>query len=384
MRSLAASALIYGLIFAATGVSLPFAGLWLESRGLSGAEIAVILAAPLLARIVTGPLIAVWADGFRLRRTAIAWLAVVAAVAYGACALVEGFGVWLTLWFIAATAAASLIPLTDALALKLARQGGFAFSVPRGVGSLTFIAANVAMGLVLRSAGPDVILLWVVAASALVGIAALTAPPDPVTEPGRQTGSRFAGLGQLLANRAFMIAIVAVGLIHAGHAFYYGFSAIAWREQGISTRDIGLLWGFSVVAELILMWGLEPWRRKAGVGPFPVLVLGGLASVARWTALAFAPPLWMLWPLQALHALSFAAVFLATLQIIERLAPPGQATGAQMLYSSLSSGLLIGLATVVSGPLYDAYGTLGYLAMTALACAGLGLAVSIRRALASA
>ena len=123
---------------------------------------------------------------------------------------------------------------------------------------------------------------------------------------------------------------------------------------------------------------MEPWRRRVGIGPMTMLVLGGAASLVRWTAMAFAPPLWLLWPLQGLHALSFAAVFLAALQIIEKLAPPGQATAAQMLYSSLSAGLLIGLATVVSGPLYDAYGVGGYLAMTALAGAGLMLGLTIR------
>ena len=39
----------------------------------------------------------------------------------------------------------------------------------------------------------------------------------------------------------------------------------------------------------------------------------------------------------------------------------------------MSAGLLIGLATAVSGPLYDAFGLKGYLAMAGLAASG-GLA----------
>lgn len=382
MRSSTASALIYGLIFAATGVSLPYAGLWFESQGLTGSEIAVILAAPMLARAVTGPMLAIWADGFQLRRTALAWLALTAALAYGACALVEGFGLWLVLWFIASTAAASLIPLSDALTLKLARRDGFAFSIPRGVGSVTFIIANVAMGLLLRSGQPDVILLWVVGTSLLLTMAMLLAPREPVHDGAAEARPpRLAGLGRLMSDRPFMTAVIAVSLIQASHAFYYGFSAISWREQGISTRDVGLLWGFSVAVEVALMWGLEPWRRRRGIGPLPMLILGGGAAVVRWTALAMGPPLALLWPLQALHALSFAAVFLAAMQLIERLAPPSQATAAQMIYSSLSAGILIGLATVVSGPLYDDYGVAGYLAMSGLAALGLGLASTLGRQL---
>ena len=48
-------ALQYVLLFGATGVSLPFAGLWMSAQGLSGAQIGTVLAAPMLARIVTGP-----------------------------------------------------------------------------------------------------------------------------------------------------------------------------------------------------------------------------------------------------------------------------------------------------------------------------------------
>ena len=380
MRSSTASALIYALIFAATGVSLPYAGLWFESQGLSGSEISVILAAPMLARAFTGPLVAVWADSFQLRRTAISWLALIAALAYGACALVDGFALWLVLWFVAATAAASLIPLSDALTLKLARRDGFVFSVPRGVGSVAFIVANVAMGVLLRSGDVDRIVLWVVLASVLLAAAALLAPAEPVQENDAvEAGPRLAGLGYLMSDRRFMIVVVAISLIQASHAFYYGFSSIIWRAGGISTRDVGLLWGFSVVVEVALMWGLEPWRRRLGVGPIPVLILGAGAAIIRWLALAMEPPLAWLWPLQALHALSFAAVYLAAMQLIERLAPADKATAAQMVYSSLSAGLLIGLATVVSGSLYDLYGPGGYLAMSVLAALGLGLVITVRR-----
>ena len=86
------NALHYILLFGSTGVSLPFAGLWFQSQGLNGAEIGTLLAAPMLARLVTGPMIAVWADSFAYRRTAIAILSVIAALGYGAAGLVERMG----------------------------------------------------------------------------------------------------------------------------------------------------------------------------------------------------------------------------------------------------------------------------------------------------
>jgi len=74
--------------------------------------------------------------------------------------------------------------------------------------------------------------------------------------------------------------------------------------------------------------------------------------------------------LQMLHALAFAATYLAGVQIVERLCPRDSHTAAQTLSSALSAGVLIGLATLASGPLYDFVGLKAYLAMAGLALIG--------------
>ena len=118
------------------------------------------------------------------------------------------------------------------------------------------------------------------------------------------------------------------------------------------------------------MWFMEPWRRR--VGPERLLALGGLGAVVRWSALAMSPPLWLLFGIQGLHALSFTATFLATLRLIERFAPAEDASAAQTLNAALAYGLFTGLATLAAGPLFDAFGAYGYWPMTALAVLGVG------------
>jgi len=165
-----------------------------------------------------------------------------------------------------------------------------------------------------------------------------------------------------------------VGLIQSAHAFYYGFSALVWKAQGIPESLTGVLWGFGVAVEIGFLWFMEPWRRA--IGPRRLLVIGGAAAVVRWGALALSPPLWLLFPIQALHALSFAATFMASLQLVERLSTPANASSAQTMNSAFSGGLLIGLATIVSGGLYDAVGAYGYFAMAGMSA--LGLAGALR------
>ena len=374
-------ALQYVLLFGATGVSLPFAGLWLKSRGYDGAEIGLLLAAPMLARLVTGPAIAHWADRFRLRRTAIAFMGLVAALGYGGAALAGDF--WLTGlgWFVGATAASALIPLIDVLNLRMARRGGFSFSVPRGCGSAAFVIANVAMGALLLRLPPDIVVIWTIAASLMIALAAwLVLPPEPVTDPDiAPDAPSFGGVRALLKAPEFVTAIAACGLVQAAHAFHYGFSALIWKGQGISAVTTGQLWAFSVVIEIGFMWWLEPWRRRIGVDARTMLLIGAAGAVVRWAMMATAPPLWMLWPLQSLHALSFAATYLAGVQLVERLSPPGGHTAGQTLNSVLSAGVLIGLATLASGPLYDRFGAGGYAAMAVIALLGGLIGLRLKR-----
>jgi len=374
----------YVLLFGANGVSLPFAGLWFSAQGFSGAEIGALLAAPMLARLVTGPVLAVWADGFVRRRTPIAILGAVAALTYAGAGLAHGVWIQGGLWFLGASAMAALIPLTDVLNLTSANRAGSSFAEPRGFGSAAFVGANVLMGAVLANGSADWVIVWIVIAGALIAVTAATLlPPEPVSDAGpSRKRDRYAGIARLARDPGFLTAILAIGTVQATHAFYYGFSAIAWKAQGISEAMTGLLWATSVLVEIAFMWVIEPWRRARGIGPWALLMLGTGAAVVRWSMLALAPPLWALWPLQALHALTFAATYLAGVQIIERLAPVGQHTAAQTLNSVMASGVLIGLATLAAGPLYDRFGSLGYLFMTALAMVGVAAGWRLKRVLA--
>jgi PPP family 3-phenylpropionic acid transporter len=372
--------LFYCAVFIGTGVSLPYMPVWFKAHGLSGAQIGLILAAPMLARIVISPALAVWADGFTLRRTPILLFGLAAGLCYALIGVTQGFLVWLICWVAAASFLSTVIPLADVLSMKRARAEGFNYGYARGLGSVAFVAANVGVGAMLVWASPDLILIWTAVAALATGLAArVLLPPDRVHESGERPGrgARWRGISDLVRNKPFMLAVVATGLIQATHAFYYAFSALLWTAQGVPKATVGLLWATGVAIEIGFMWFLEPWRRR--VGPERLVIVGGIAAVVRWTAFAFSPPLWLLFPLQALHALSFAAVFMASLQLIERTAPAHSASSAQTISSALAGGLFIGLATLASGPLFDAAGPRGYLAMTALALVGLGFAVWMAR-----
>ena len=372
--------LFYAAIYIWGGAASPYMPVWFHHRGMNGAEIGLILSAPMLARVITAPAIAMWADGFGLRRTPLILCGIV--MAASSALLAPQFGVvwWFAVWFIASTAYSSIAPLTDVLVLARSQRDGFNYGWPRGIGSAAFILGNLAMGALLVWRSPELLLGWLTITGILVALGArFLVPDDRVHANGEITPvrDRLAGLRDLIGDRDFMLMVVSAGLIQSAHAFYYAFSTLTWKQQGIAENMTGVLWGVGVAAEIAFLWFMEPWRRR--IGARNLLVIGGVAAMVRWTALAFAPPLWLLFPIQALHTFSYAATFMGALQMTDKLSTPKTASGAQLINSALSGGVLSGLATLASGGIFDHWGAKGYLAMTAMSVLGLLGAVRLYR-----
>jgi PPP family 3-phenylpropionic acid transporter len=372
--------LVYAALYVGNGASTPFMPVWLSERGLTGAQVGLVLSLPMLLQIVTSPALAVWADRFRLRRTPIAWLAAGTCAAYLALAGLHDLAGLAAAWLLAASLYLALPPLIDVITLDRAAREGFTYGLPRGLGSLAYIGAAGLVGGLVTAVSVDIALGWMILAAVLTALGArFLLPPDPAPGPGAAADGQggLAGLKTLARDPVFLLAVGSAGLIQSAHAFYYAFSALAWKAQGLPENLTGLLWGVGVAVEVVFLWFGAGLQRRLGAKT--LLVIGGAAGVLRWTLLAFAPPLWALVPLQALHALTYTAVFLASIQLAARLSGPQTASAAQLINAALQGGVLCGLATLASGPLFDAVGARGYLAMSVMALAGLTGALALYR-----
>jgi MFS transporter, PPP family, 3-phenylpropionic acid transporter len=262
------------------------------------------------------------------------------------------------------------------MTLQLSRSHGFTYAVPRSVGSAAFVVANVCLGYLLLVTGPDLILAWVVVSAALMALAArFILAPEPRQDLRHLSGteSHWQRLRVLLDHRGLFWLLLAVGCLQASHSFYYAFSTLIWKARGLDTATCAWLWTVGVAAEIGFMMFGEPVRRR--IGPWRMLVLAAGLSVARWAVMAFEPPVWLLWPLQLLHLFSFAAVYLAGLELIHKLAPKGYEGLAQTVNAAYANGVMMGIATLASGALFTAFGSGGYGLMAILAGVGLLSAV---------
>jgi PPP family 3-phenylpropionic acid transporter len=265
-----------------------------------------------------------------------------------------------------------IMPIIDAFAVQESSRRRFAFGPPRAFGSATFILGNVGAGWLIGWLGGEAALAWTLIGAALAVLTALLlpegrnprAPEAAPTDPAAKTGVVAAMLSNGLP-----LAFAASALIQGAHGFYYGFSAVAWRAEGVPAGAVGLLWATGVGAEIVF-FALSA-RLLSSMSPAKVLALGGAVSVVRWLALAASPPLWLLFPLQLLHAFSFSATYLGFLRYAADNSPQRFASMAQAINSAFSGGLVLALAAYASGFAYSAYGAGGFAVMAIPS--GLGL-----------
>lgn len=362
-------ACFYGATFLMTGAKVTYLPVWLDWRGLTAAEISLIAAAPLFIRILLTPLIALAADLKGDHRGALIVQAWLAALLLGLLATVGGFWPILALTLLLSIATTTMMPLSETIAMSGVRQAGLDYGRMRLWGSIAFIAASFLAGIGVEQAGVGSV-IWMLIAGAAITVAAahLLPPPFPDDGAGGRGKLSLGAVAGLLLSPRFALFLVAVGAVQAAHAMFYTFGVLHWRAQGLSPIAASGLWAIGVVAEIGLFAFSGPVVRRLGAAT--LVLAGALAAVVRWLAMAFDPPLGPLMALQALHGLTYGAAHLGAVHLMAATVPRAQAGTAQALYASVTSGLALGGATLISGRLYPELGGKAYLAMAALALVG--------------
>jgi MFS transporter, PPP family, 3-phenylpropionic acid transporter len=373
--------LFFGALFVILGLVLPYFPVWLHSRGLSPIEISIITAAPLFARVAFTPAMGFVADhlgNYRLVIITLAWSALALAVVVSG---LSGFWPILTVGVMLLLAISTLIPLTETVAVSAVRSDGLDYGRMRLWGSITFIIANFAGGVVIEILGGGSG-IWLIASAILLTAASAYWLPAPVrgavpTVRPPRAHWRMSLPVRLLRSHLFAVFLVAIGCIHGAHATFYTFGALHWQAQGLSAAWVGTLWAIGVIAEVLLFAFSAPVVRR--FSPVALIVAGAAASVLRWSVMGFDPPLGVLLPLQVLHGLTYGAAHIGAIHFISRAVPPRAIGSAQSFYAVIAAGLFQGVIGLASGALYARLGGAVYFLAAGVSVVGLVTGVMLLR-----
>lgn len=364
-------ALFYGCFFVVLGVSMPYLYPWMQSRGLTVADIAMIASISPLMRSLCGPLFGFLADKHAAHRGVLVASSVAYCGAWLFMAQFNGFWTAILAQALIAASGAAMMPLIETLTVAGVKSKGIDYGRVRLWGSITFMLGSLIAGWLVDWRGLGLV-IWLLVGGACLTVASAVLLPKPSSNVDSPVGGRapirVADALALVRQPSFLLFLAATGCIQSAHAALYVFGTLHWQSLGYSNGWCGALWAISVLAEILLFWRANTYARH--LGPLLLLGVGTGASVFRWALMGFDPPLLLLIGLQALHGLTYAASHLGAIQFMARAVPPEQAGTAQSVYALVTGGVGMVVATNLAGNTYLAYGGGTYWAMAIVASVG--------------
>jgi len=381
VRSRVLLAAAYGALFVGVGVHLPFFPLWLAAKGLSPTEIGLVLALNLGQRIVTLPWLSAFADRMGGLKRAVALYAAVAGALSCLYPVAEGFWALLALTVALGVFWTPMVPILDALVTAEARRHGFDYGRVRLWGSIAFIAAAVLAGVAVDRIGVWIVIPVIAVSLFVLALVATILPNEPRSADTETRPGLVEGWLLLFGGAGVPALLAAAALVQGAHSLMYVSGSVHWKALGYSETVIGVLWSLSVIAEIAFF--MVSGALVARIGVERLVILAASAAILRWVLMAGDPPLVLAAFAQVLHAFTFGAAHMATVNLIATSVPPRAAATAQGAYFT-ALGAVTGTTYFVSGHLYAWIAGLGYLVMAAMAVVALLAAFAGRRRRAAA
>lgn len=358
----------YGYI----GVFSPYASLFFAERGMSAAQIALLMSLMQILRIF-GPNLWGWiADHTQQRVAVLRWTALGAAITF--CGMF--FGTTFAHFFVVMVAinafTSAQTPLSEALMLSEMKGDLTHYGKLRLWGSVGFIASVTLSGYLLDWYGIG-FMPWI----ALVLLVSVFAVSMRLQESAPSPTQHASPSVWLLMKRREVIAFfLSAFLMIAAHAALYVFYSLYLAQIGYSKTFIGLMWSLGVIAEIVFFFYQAPLFRRFGVQHLMLASL--LLAAIRFAMIGwFAHSMIGLLVAQILHAATFGTHHSASIATLQRwFSGPLQARG-QALYTSIAYGLGGTIGGLILSQFWDKFGAqsvyfvAALFSLGAVICAGL-------------
>jgi len=229
-------------------------------------------------------------------------------------------------------------------------------------GTIGWIVAGLVITFVLAGSFADVEkssvpMKMAAIASVLMGLYSFTLPNTPPQNVGKEvTIGEVLGLKalRLLKERNFLIFVICSLLISIPLAFYYNFTNLFLNELGMT--GVAGKQTMGQMSEVIFMI-LMPWFFVR-LGVKKMLLVGMLAWVVRYALFAtgdIGALVWMLYLGILLHGVCYDFFFVTGQIYVDQKAPKDVRASAQGFIALITYGVGIGLGSILSGNIVDAF-----------------------------
>ncbi len=346
--------LFYFLYFAAVSGVFPFAALYYQSIGLSGAQVGVLLGLAPIVTLLGGPLLTGIADKTRQHKLVIS-LAMAGVILWAlAVPFTHSFPILLGLIIYNALLSSPVNALADSATMSMLGEQRDMYGRIRLGGALGWGLMALFVGPIVENYGL-VWIFWIFAIGMALNL--LVVQKFSFAQPDEQPPF-WRGIGSLLSNPRWLLFLGMSLVAGLGMAGVNTYQFVYMAEIGASETVMGLSLFISTFFSEVpaMFFGNLLLKRFKAQG---LLVLG--TSVVGLRLLLYAVfnfPEAIL-ALQLLHGLTFPIIWIAGVSYAHENAPAGLNATAQGLFGATMYGVGSGLGAFVGGILIDSLGGRG-------------------------
>ncbi len=335
-------------------VSSVFLGIWLSEHGLAGDQIGLINSVPMLCLLLLNMVVGRVADQAKDWRSVIIVVALLSAAAPIGLFWVNEFWGILLFWCLCTMSGGLVPPLIDAATVRMTRRNGTDFGAVRAWATVGYVVGTGLIGLLITVYGASAFVPLFLAMSVLRAALGFLLPRFRAPDH-QQTLGELVDRPKLrdALKLWFVLPLVAFALVNSSNAVVGGFAALLWLETGVPDYYFGPLLAIAAAAEAVLMFA---WRSFGGrITARTMILLAAFSGLVRFTAMAFSPPVEVLFVVQMLHALSFGLGYFGVVHFIANWTDESNAAEAQGFANMLQQGASM-LALIIFGVLFEHFG----------------------------
>lgn len=340
----------FTLQFLGVGAFSPYMALYLAHKGLSGAQLGVILGMMPLISIIAQPTWSIVSDLFQSRRTLLVISCLAASIVAAFYSLTTSFTGALLISILYALLNAPIGTLSTALVLdhleNQNRQDEFGYI--RLWGSFGFAVTSLLMGaFVIKT----MIALLPLFYSAIMLIITLLATTLPEKGERKKPTAWWEGIAIVFQRKEVILFFVGCMFVNTATSIGLQYMPLFMEKINASGWMMGVAVSLQAFLEVPLMARVPKWTVKYGLPP--VFLIGVLLLPVRWIVfLLIDQPAWVI-PTSIFHSLAIMSLMVIGVKYVDDKFPREWRASGQGLYSTVINGIGPSIGLFIAGNLYD-------------------------------
>lgn len=341
--------LFFTLQYLGVGIFGPYMALYLANKGLSGAQLGIILGVMPLVSIIAQPTWSIVSDLFQSRRTMLVVSCLSASLVAILYTLTNSFAGVLLISILYALLYSPIGTLSTALALdhleKQNRQDEFGYI--RLWGSFGFAVTALLMGAFVIQTMTALLPIFYSAVMFIITLLALTLPEGEKNKPA----AWWQGIAIVFQRKEIILYFIGCMFVNTSISIGLQYMPLFMEELKSSGWMIGLAVSLQALLEVPLMAKVPRWTAKYGISV--VFLIGVLLLPIRWLVfLLIENPIWII-PTAIFHSLTIMSLMVIGVKHVDSKFPREWRASGQGLYSTVMNGIGPSIGLLIAGNLYD-------------------------------